>query len=293
MSLRTGVFQELTVERKADFGYFLSDGTEDVLLHFSELNHKQIEIGQKITVFLYNDHQGRMTATLEQPKIKLGEVSFLQVVDFHPKLGFFLDLGIHKHMLLPLDELSESKALWPKTGDFLLVKLVHDKQGRLLVALVKEEEEIQAYRLKQKTGIERVQPRKDKGFLSGFVIRHLSSGTLIYLETNQIGFLHRSEQIRGLRLGEKVQVRVTLVKEDGKVNVSMRPSVEKSRIEDAEMILEFLKSRGGMMPYTDQTSPDIIRDVFHLSKAAFKRALGKLMKDGMVYQVDGWTHLKK
>jgi len=107
-----------------------------------------------------------------------------------------------------------------------------------------------------------------------------------------IGMIHASERNRMLRLGETVNVRVTHVREDGRVNLAMAPRKEVGRMEDSERLLEFLKERpGGGMPYSDQTPPDIIKQRFGISKSAFKRALGKLMKDGLIVQKENWTYL--
>jgi predicted RNA-binding protein (virulence factor B family) len=107
-----------------------------------------------------------------------------------------------------------------------------------------------------------------------------------------IGMIHSSERNRMLRLGEEVKVRVTLVREDGRVNLAMSPRKEVGRDEDAERLIAFLKERpGGGMPYSDATPPDIIKQRFGISKSAFKRAMGKLMKEGLVTQKENWTYL--
>ena len=293
MSLKTGLYHFLKVERDSPFGYFLSDGDEDVLLHYSELNNQEIKVGEKVNVFLFNDHKGRATATLNKPIITLGETDFLEVKSYQPKMGFFLDNGIDKQILLPLAELPEDKAIWPSFEDKLLVRLTHDKQERLLAELVKEEKEIDNYIAKNRTSDDETKLFGKTEFVKGIVIRHLIAGVHLYLENHQIGFLHSSEQLYELRLGQEVKVRKTFTRDDGKINMSMRPSKEISRVDDAERILEILQSRGGAMPYWDKTPPDIITQKFNLSKAAFKRALGKLMKEGLVYQADGWTYLKE
>ena len=94
------------------------------------------------------------------------------------------------------------------------------------------------------------------------------------------------------RLGEKVEGRIIDVKEDGTVNVSLIPRKQEAMDEDAEIILAYLASRNGTMPYGDKSAPEDIQERFNLSKASFKRALGRLMKEGKVYQEDGWTYLK-
>ncbi len=290
MALVTGTYHNLKVERDSPFGYFLSDGYEDVLLHFSETDDKELKIGETIEAFLYNDHKGRPAATLARPKLILGDIDFLEVKDYKPAMGFFLENNISKQVLLPLSELPEDKSIWPNEGDFLLVKLVHDKQERLLAALTREESELDTYISKQEG---KELPESKKIFVDGIVLKNFTMGSHVYLtEYNIIGFLHQTERLHELRLGEKIKLRLSYIREDGKINFSMKPLREISRIEDSDKILEILKERGGAMPYWDKTPPDIILQKFNLSKAAFKRALGKLMKDGIVYQKDGWTHIK-
>lgn len=291
MGLVAGVYSVLKVERDSPFGYFLSDGEEDVLLHYLETNQQKINIGDHLEVFLYSDHKGRIAATLDKPKIILGEVGFLEVKDYQAKMGFFLNNGLSKQVLLPIADLPEDKSIWPEEDDLLLVKLVHDKQERLLATLVKSDEEITEY-LSEKSPAKNIELKKNQ-FIDGIVILHLSEGAKILLDNNQIGFIHRNEQLQELRLGQRVRVRITYTRQDGRINLSMKQLKNESRLSDADKILAVLKERGGSMPYWDKTAPDIIMEKFGISKAAFKRALGKLMKDEEVYQENGWTYLKK
>ena len=94
------------------------------------------------------------------------------------------------------------------------------------------------------------------------------------------------------RVGEEVTVRVTYVRADGRLNGSLREPKEKALVSDAERILDYLESHKGRMPYSDKTTPEIIKAKFQISKAAFKRALGHLLKVGSVEEKDGWTLLK-
>ena len=94
-----------------------------------------------------------------------------------------------------------------------------------------------------------------------------------------------------IKCWEMVEARVTFKREDGRINVSMRPIKEKALISDGQIIMEYLLQRGGKMPYSDESSAMLIKDKFNISKAAFKRALGHLMKSRLVVQEDGWTLL--
>ena len=93
------------------------------------------------------------------------------------------------------------------------------------------------------------------------------------------------------RVGETVTARVTFIREDGRLNASLREIKEKALVSDGDAILSLLRERKGKMPYSDDTSPEVIRDKFGVSKAAFKRALGRLLKEGKIEQRDGWTYL--
>lgn len=129
-------------------------------------------------------------------------------------------------------------------------------------------------------------------YVTGKVYNVTDDGVFMITPENYIGFFHKSEVTQELKLEDRVEGRVTFVREDGRINLSMRPAKEVGRLTDAEKILEFLKKRGGEMPYSDASTPEIIKEKFNLSKGSFKRALGKLLKDGVIIQEQGWTRLK-
>ena len=145
MALETGIYHSLRVAREVDFGYFLTDEYEDVLLHESELAGVTPVVDEMITVFLYNDHKGRPAATLERPFLELDDYALLEVMDYSPKMGFFLENGISKQLLLPIDQLPPDRERWPRSneGYQVLAKMTFDKQGRMLAARVSDDEEIE------------------------------------------------------------------------------------------------------------------------------------------------------
>lgn len=128
--------------------------------------------------------------------------------------------------------------------------------------------------------------------VTGKVYNVIDDGAFIVTPENYIGFIHKDEMEQQLEVDTKVEARITFVRDDGRLNLSIRPVKEVGRVQNAEKIIEYIKKRKGSMPYSDQTPPDIIKDVFGLSKASFKRALGKLLKDGRIEQKDGWVTLK-
>ncbi len=129
--------------------------------------------------------------------------------------------------------------------------------------------------------------------VTGEVYNVIESGAFVITADKNIGFIHRDETEQPLIPGVQVSARVTYVRPDGRINLSLRPLKEVGRLVDAEKILAYMQTRQGSMPYSDETTPDVIRDKFGMSKSAFKRALGKLYKDGLIEEQNGWICLSK
>jgi predicted RNA-binding protein (virulence factor B family) len=273
------------------YGYFLTDGEQEVLLHYTQIIG-EIQVGEDIEVYLYYDTEDRLSATMKRALLQLGEVGLLEVVDIHPRFGTFLEMGLGRHLLLPFREQPELKELRPIVGDKVYVVLAHDRQGRLIAKLAGEDELVPlAYHA----------PTAWKNqWVTARVYKPLQIGSFVVCESGvlggfgAIGMIHSSERTHMLRLGQSVQVRVIFVREDGRANLSMRPLKEVGRDEDAEAILAYLKECPKQaMPYSDETPAEIIMEKFNISKSAFKRALGKLMRHGHIYQKENWTHMKQ
>ncbi|WP_238403229.1 S1 RNA-binding domain-containing protein [Paenibacillus mesophilus] len=287
--LEAGTVAKLQVAREVPpNGFFLTNGSRDVLLHYSEVVGS-VKPGDEVEAFLFHDTEDRLSATMKKPGIRLGEVGLLEVADIHPRFGCFLEMGLGRQLLLPASELPESKELHPKPGDKVYVLLNHDRQGRMTAKLAGEKE-LSALAF-------RAPDSWKNSTVEAIVYKPLQMGTFVVCDGGVLGFgaigmVHEKERTRPLRLGERVSVRVVFVREDGRVNLSMRQPKQIGRFEDADRILAFLRERpNGAMPYSDETPADVISSKFGISKAAFKRALGKLMKEGLVTQQGSWTHL--
>ena len=280
--LEAGTVVRLQAEREAPFGYFLSDGEENVLLHHNEIAG-EIELGQEVTVFLYHDKQGRLAATANIPTIQKGRYGWAEVVGVIKKLGVFVNIGISKDILVSLDDLPLLEHLWPIEGDQLFLSLKSDRNGRLFGKLATEDI------IRQ---IARKAPESMKNQnISGRVYRLLKVGSFVLTNDGYRGFIHESERGEEPRLGKLVQGRVIGVREDGSLNLSLIPRAYEKMDKDSEIILSFMESRNGAMPYTDKSQSDDIQLRFGMSKAAFKRALGRLMKENRVVQRNGWTYV--
>ena len=293
MTLVAGTITTLLARREvAPYGWFLAEEEEgglEVLLPYGEILGERPEAGDEVGVFLFHDDKGRITATTREPLITLGEMRRLKMADFHPRFGCFLEIGIGRQLLLPIKELPEKKELWPQEGDELHVVMKHDKEGRMLARLAKLED--------FQTAVFRAPGSWHHEEKIAWVTDTFRDGVFVLVDGGVIGFgalgyIPTASMTKPLRLGEKVLARVTQVKDDGRVTLSMRSSKEKGRLEDSDRLLEFLRARpGGSMPYSDESPADAIQRRFGISKSAFKRAIGKLMKEGLVTQQGSWTKL--
>ena len=248
-------------------------------------HQKSVEVGGTIEAFLFVDRRGNLSATTQLPSIQKGTYGWARVIKVVDRDGVFVDIGTSKEVQVKEDDLPKIKELWPAVGDHLYMTLRTDKDGELFGRLATEDRVEELY-IDAPTTLfnQNLQAR---------AYRLLPVGTfLLSVPENYRIFVHESERFNEPRLGEDLTVRVIDVKEDGSLNGSLLPRRHERLGDDAESIFRYLNDVGGKMPFTDKSSPDEIQEMFSMSKAAFKRALGKLMKDKKIVQEDGWTQLK-
>lgn len=278
-----GNYHNMRVIRQTPLGYILELNHEEYFLHQAEVV-ETVEIDQTVKAFLYYDANKRLTATLQKPIITIDQFDWVKVVSVRKNLGVFVDIGINKQILIPPSDLPIFETLWPQENDYVYCCLKESLSNYLFAQLAKPID----FEAKKELAPETMKGKKIKAT----VIRTGKIGTNIMTEEGYMGFIHESERREEPRLGEIIEGRIVRVKENGEINVSLVPQKELVMSEDSDIILEYLKGRGGSMPLSDKSDPDAIRHTFKMSKASFKRALGKLMKQGAVYQEEGWTYLK-
>ena len=282
LKYKPGDVVTLKVARLNEMGAFLDAGTgntsDDILLHKLQQT-EEIKEGDKVKVYLYLDPNKRLTASMKLPKMREGQLGYVKVLSV-TRDGGFVDIGAERGVFLPYSQMrghvSPNQLVW--------VKLYRDKSGRPAVTMRVEEDMQKASKPAEglKVG--------DK--VTGTVYNILPDGFFIFTTQRFIAFIHRSEVPGGrLDFGQEVTCRVTYLREDGRINCSMRLQKENALVADADEIYGFLEKRGGRMPYCDSTPLEIIKQKFGISKAAFKRALGHLMKQGKIRQEDGWTYI--
>lgn len=282
--LRPGEIVTLSVYRTTPLGYILTnEAAEEVFLHRNEATRELAE-DEEVDVFLYIDQKSRLTATMAMPKIQEGTYEWLEVVDVKRRMGAFVNIGTNKDLLIAASDLPLYEDSWPKVGDRLYCSMRITHRGMMYGRLATDD--IMKDRM---TPAPRELFNRD---LEGIVYRLLKVGTYIVTDEGYVGFVHETERKEEPRLGERVKARVINVKDDGTLNLSLLGRKQESMGGDAEQLYEYMESRGGAMPFWDKSYPEDIRERFNMSKAAFKRALGQLMKEDKVYQEEGWTYFK-
>ena len=270
--LELGKIQELEVIKEKDFGIYLgepgknAEGTEKGVL----LPKKQVPEGTKtgdlLRVFLYKDSEDRIIATTSTPKLTLGETAVLTVKEVS-KIGAFLDMGLEKDLLLPFKEQT-----YPvRKGERCLVGLYIDKSKRLAATM-------KAYSLLRSDS-----PYKTGDEVDGFIFEiNPELGAFVAVDERYYGMIPKRELFAGFKVGQDIHARVTRVREDGKLDLSSREKAHNQIFDDAELVMKVLGEFDGVLPFNDKASPEVIAREFKLSKNAFKRAVGHLLKEGKI-----------
>jgi predicted RNA-binding protein (virulence factor B family) len=266
--IRLGEKQTLKVVKKVDFGVYLSDGTdpeEKVLLPARQVPERT-EIGSSIEVFIYKDSDDRLIATTHEPRIMLGDVRLLRVKET-TGIGAFMDWGLEKDILLPFREQTAKV----KPGDDVLCAMYIDKSSRLCVTM-------NVYKYLRSDS-----PYGKDDKVTGTVYEMSDNfGAFVAVDDIFSGLIAKKELYGNIKIGDSVTARVISVKDDGRLNLSVREKAYLQMDTDAQELLSMMEKEGGRIPFTDKASPDLIRERTGMSKNEFKRAVGRLLKEGRI-----------
>ncbi|MFV0361760.1 MAG: S1 RNA-binding domain-containing protein [Suipraeoptans sp.] len=269
---------KLKVVKKVDFGYYLGDEEDKVLLPINDakiLNAQGLSTGEEVEVFIYKDSEDRIIATSHTPKIIRGTVARLNVVSTG-KIGAFLDWGLPKDLMLPFREQTKKVDI----GDTVPVALYVDKTGRLCATM-----KIYHY-------LESDSPYKRDEHVTG-TIYEISErfGAFVVIDDKYSALIPVKEGIRGLKVLDVVNARIAFVHPDGKLDLSVRKKAFMQMNDDADVIVERMQSLDGRLPFTDKASADRIKEEFGFSKNAFKRAIGHLLKENKIKIYENYIEL--
>lgn len=267
--IELGKIQKLEIIRHSDFGVYLNtkeDPSEDDIL----LPNKQVpegsEIGDEIEVFVYRDSEDRLIATVIEPKVTLGKVAILTVVEV-TNIGAFLDWGLAKDLFLPFKE-QVGKVV---KGSTPLIGVYKDKSDRLCATM-------KIYGMLSSQA-----PYEVNKEATGTVYNITEeNGVFVAVDNAYHGLIPTREVYGDCKIGDKVQVRIKKVREDGKLELSLRKQTSQQIEIDAKKIMTLLKVNEGKLALNDKSAPEKVKKELGMSKAAFKRAVGRLMKEGAI-----------
>lgn len=264
--MQLGEKQKLIVVKEVEFGVYLAERKEDetrVLLPAKQVP-QGMELGDEIEVFLYRDSKDRIISTTQEPKLKMGEVKPLKIISVQ-KIGAFLDWGLEKDLFLPYKE-QIGKV---REEDEILVRLYIDKSGRLCASMKG------IYEM-----LETDSPYRIGDMVKGRIYEFSDNfGAFVAVDDRFSGLIPRHEDHSFLRIGDVVEVRVTGVKPDGKLDLTLRQKAYLQMDQDALRVMELLEEYDGELPFNDKASPEVIMEETKMSKNAFKRAVGHLYKE--------------
>lgn len=268
--IEIGKMQNLQVIRKTEIGAYLNLTDEkdknDILLPKKQMP-QELEIGDEIDVFVYVDSEDKTIATTKKPKLTIGELGFLDVVDT-TSFGAFLDWGLDKDLLLPLRE-QVGKVI---KGDSCFVGLYINNVSNKICATMYINNLLSTK-----------SPYKQNNRVQGTVYSiNKDIGVFVAVDNKYNGLILNKELYGNYNIGDNIEVRIKKVRDDGKLELSLRKEAYYEMESDAQKIMERLKLNHGILPINDNSSPDYIKAELNMSKSAFKRAIGRLLKEGAI-----------
>lgn len=266
--IKLGEIQELEIKRFAAVGAYLNveeSDEDDILLPKSQIP-KDASIGDIIEVFVYKDSKDRIIATTRRPRLTIGQMGHLAVADTS-KVGAFLDWGLEKDLFLPFAETVGSV----EKGKQYLVGVYIDKSDRLCATM------------KVRNLLSTDSPYKENDITKGTIYSlNRDIGAFVAVDDKYDGLIPKKEILGVYEVGEVVEVRINKVLDDGKLDLSLRDRDYIQMDSDSKVIIAKLKEKGGRLNLHDKSAPDEINKELKMSKAGFKRAIGKLYKEGVI-----------
>jgi predicted RNA-binding protein (virulence factor B family) len=281
--LHAGKINELKVVRKSDLGFMLSDNFDEVLLHFNDNVLGELEIGKMVDAFLFYDKKHRLCATTKKPFVTLNKPGLVEIKEVISGTGVFVDINTSKDVLISTDYLPYDFNLWPNVGDNLLVSL--KVKNDTLLAKPLNKYEILEHSLKD------VRYELNE-YVDGYIFHINEDGLMVETIDFKHIFIHKTMFRGHHHLGEKLNVKIINIKNDDEYNGSLIAQKENMIDSDREIILSYLKAHNNQMDLDSKSQSEDVERILKLSRKAFKRALGGLYKDEIIYFENGKTYLK-
>ncbi|SHH64599.1 CvfB family protein [Clostridium grantii] len=280
--MEIGRVQEMKVAYFKSFGAFLDGETgneeDNILLPNNQFNEEDnLKEGDEVKVFIYKDSEDRLIATRETPYIQVGDIGELEVLDV-TKIGSFLNMGLNRDLFLPYKEQLHEVHV----GDRFLVTMYVDKTGRLSASMYIEDVLLTDSNYKV------------DDMVQGTVYSiNPDLGAKVAIDNKFKALLPLYEMNENIEVGSKIKARVSRITEEGKLDISFRKAAYMQMDDDSSFILEKLQNKySGFMPLNDKSAPEAIKSELNMSKNSFKRAVGRLLKQGKITIENNGVKLK-
>ena len=265
--IKLGEYNTLVVLRKMEQGLYLGDDSGESVLLPNRYIPQGTEVGDTITVFVYNDSEDRIVATTLQPKITLNKFACLQVESVTPH-GAFLGWGLAKDIFVPFSEQPRKM----EAGEHYIVYLYLDAVTNRLVASGK----LNKFLKNENTNL------KNRAEVDLLIEETTDLGVNVIINDRFKGLIHRTDIFQDLKYGERKKGFIKLIREDKKIDVCLQLSGYENILPNEQKILALLKEQKGFLPLNDYSSPDEIKAVLGMSKKVFKKAVGSLFKQRVI-----------
>lgn len=278
---KLGTYQTLNVARITEYGYFLQNtstrGEDEVLLP-SKLAFRDLQEGENVRVFIYKDGEERITATMQDPKITLNSLAFLEVKDAN-RHGAYLDWGLDKDLFVPH---REQVGTMIQGQSYLVYMYLDDKTDRL-AASAKLDKFLDNEHISVEEG--------DKVNL--LIWDKTDLGYKVVINEKHEGLIYHNEFYHDVYTGDQTSGFIKQIRDDNKIDVTLRPIGYKKVGPNAEFILERLKQVGGFLDLHDKSDPEDIHNRLEMSKKTFKKAIGRLYKENIIRIEDDGIYLEQ
>lgn len=264
-----GRYNSLQVVKHTNFGLYLDGAQDGEILLPNRYIPKDIpsEDEDWLNVFIYLDSDDKLIATTEKPKVQVGEFASLKVVEVN-SIGIFLDWGLPKDLLLPYSE--EKQPL--KAGDYCVVHVYLDKHTRRITATTRLDRYLDKVPANYTVGQE----------VDLLVAEETAMGFKAIINNKHWGLIHKNEVFKFLRSGKQEKGFIKEVRSDGNISLSLQPVGEQLASSLSAQILGKLRDNNGVLPVSDKSDPQVISNLFGVSKGNFKKAIGALYKQGQI-----------
>ena len=274
--LHIGRYNTLVVQREVDFGLYLNPKEEEVLLP-AKYVPKNTRPGDTLRVFVYTDSEDRPVATTLKPKAVVGEVAYLRVKDSAP-IGCFMDWGLEKDLLVPKNEQQARM----QVGKRYVVKVLLDRKTNRVYGSTRINRHCRKATAEQRVGQQ----------VRLMVYQFTNRGALAVVDDQFLGMIYHSDTFETLRIGDRRPGYIRNIRQDGKIDLSLKKPGHDSLAGSGRRIMEALQKAGGFIPCHDKSSPQTITELFSMSKKEFKRAIGGLYKKRLIEISDQGIRLK-